>query len=277
MKKIFTLIKVFLWVVMDNRAIGLIDSGVGGFTVLKELQNYFPNENFIYFGDSKNMPYGEKSNEDIIKLVNNGIEFLIQKEVKFIILACNTASSLIDKLSSSVKLFSIIEAGCLASLDFEKQGKIGLIATRATVNNKTYEEQLEKISSDLSFVSYGTQDLARVINNQLDEINLLKKNIHQAIDPILKQTPVKHLLLGCTHFPIVSETIRELYPEIHLIDPAQKESQLVQKFIIENDLENTSNREGKTIIYLRQDHDDLISKRLLKELNINFESLNFIN
>ncbi len=78
---------------MDRHAIGLIDSGVGGFTVLKELQIAFPNEDFIYFGDSKNMPYGEKTNAEIISLVNSGIRFLLNKDVKLIILACNTASS----------------------------------------------------------------------------------------------------------------------------------------------------------------------------------------
>lgn len=262
---------------MKRRPIGLIDSGVGGFTVLKVLENCFPEEDFIYFGDSKNMPYGEKTNEEIIRLVDQDIAFLEEKGVKLIILACNTASSLIESLSSNVKLFSIIEAGCLAVLDSQTSGPVGLIATRATVNNQAYDKVIPRYSDQVEFISYGTPKLAQVINNNLDEINLLKKNITISIEPILEKFPVKNLLLGCTHYPIVAETIRELYPDIWLIDPAQKMVEIVNEYLSEQKIKRDDNKKGKVTIYITGG--ELEKKRseiLLKELKIRYDHLYII-
>lgn len=258
---------------MDNRAIGLIDSGVGGFTVLKELENDLIDENFIYLGDSKNLPYGEKSNEEIIALVNKCIAFLESQNVKFIVLACNTASSLIKELSSNVPLFSIIDAGCQAVLDYQDSGKVGLIATRATVNNKAYDKIMPSHSEDIAFISYGTPTLAQVINNQIDEIVLLRKNIKNAIDPILDKYPINNLLLGCTHYPIVSELIKEIYPNLTLINPAKKEIEIIRDYLEENNLES-ANRKHQNRIFITGNTKDLKrSEKLLNELNINYELL----
>lgn len=261
---------------MDNRAIGLLDSGVGGFTVLKELQENLKNENFIYIGDSKNLPYGEKSNEEIVNLVNDCIKFLESKNVKFIVLACNTASSLINQLDSNVPLFSIVDAGCRAVLDLNNENNIGLIATRATVNNKAYDKILSTYTNDQSFISYGTPNLARVINNQLDEIQLLKKNIEEAINPILEIYPVKYLLLGCTHFPIVSQTIKEMYPELTLINPAKKEIEILDNFLEENKLSSYEKRKDDQIYINGNDQDLIRSQNLLEELKIKYKELNLI-
>lgn len=263
---------------MNNRSIGLIDSGVGGFTVLKVLQDNFPDEDIIYYGDSKNMPYGEKSNEEIIELVNQDIKFLEDQGVKIIVLACNTASSLIDRLESKVKLFSIIEAGCEAVLDSQSSGPVGLIATRATVNNKAYDKMIPAYSQELEFISYGTPTLAQVINNNLNEINLLKKNITLAIEPILERFPIKNLLLGCTHYPIVSETIRELYPHIWLIDPAQKMSDIVDTYLEENELYSPPKENNTTNIFITGKEIDLKrSEALLEELDISYDALTLLD
>lgn len=261
---------------MDKRSIGLIDSGIGGFTVLKELQNSLNNEDFLYFGDSKNMPYGEKSNEEIINLVNSDIAYLEEQNVKAIVLACNTASSLIDQLSSNVPLFSIIDAGCLAVVDVGEP-KLGLIATRATVNNKAYDNIIKNYTDDIRFISFGTPTLAQVINNQLDEIELLKKNIHLAIEPILSEYPIKYLLLGCTHFPIVSETIKSLYPNIIQIDPAKKEAEILSDFLTKNDLSNDKNNISETKIFITGEDNRKMSLKLLEELEIDYKNLEIIN
>ncbi|MEF9919016.1 MAG: aspartate/glutamate racemase family protein, partial [Eubacterium sp.] len=119
---------------MENRnPIGLIDSGIGGFTVLQELQKQLPLENSVYLGDSKRMPYGELENDMIIQFANSDIRLLEAQGVKAILLACNTVSSLMDRLTSNVPLFSIIEAGCLATIEQRSSGEVGLIATTATV------------------------------------------------------------------------------------------------------------------------------------------------
>lgn len=232
----------------DTRPIGLIDSGIGGFTVLRELQRQMPRENIVYLGDAKRMPYGERENEEIIAFGNSDIRFLETQNVKAILLACNTLSSLMSKLVANVPLLSIVEAGCMATVERQKEGPVGLIATTATVKNGAYEHCLAGYSDAVYFVSQGTRTLARVINNHPNELLLLRKHIKEAIDPILKRAPVHALILGCTHFPIVRATIEEMYPKLSIIDPAGKQIELLQAYLQEQNALNTSRVDGKTVI-----------------------------
>ncbi len=256
---------------MDNRPIGVLDSGVGGFTVLQELQGYLPDEPTIYLGDSKRMPYGEKTNDEIVACVNADIRFLESKGVKLILLACNTASSLIDRLTSSVPLFSIVEAGVQAVENKAKTGNVGLIATRATVKNGVYDRISCEHGDSFTFVSYGTPTLAQVINNHPGEIEMLRKNIKAAVDPILEKCEVRYLLLGCTHFPIVSETIEKMYPQLELINPAEQQSRILARYLKEHDLEGTGRQSSVYITGSSRDY--FLSRRMLDELQIYYESM----
>lgn len=242
---------------MENKnSIGLIDSGIGGFTVLKELQNTLPLENAIYLGDSKRMPYGEKENEEIIALANSDIRFLEEQGVKAILLACNTVSSLIKKLTANVPLYSIVEAGCLATLDLKPKGEVGLIATRATVNNEAYPKAMANLSQNVKFVSQGTRTLASVINDYPEELELLRTHIHLAIDPLIEEREIYTLLLGCTHFPIVKETIEKLYPQLAIINPATKQIQILAKDLEKQGTLNKGKTLGNTKIYTTGNKDD---------------------
>lgn len=228
----------------DNRPIGLIDSGIGGFTVLKELQQRLPEEDIIYLGDSLRMPYGELDNDAIVRYADSDIRFLEAHGVKAILLACNTVSSMVDYLTSNVPVFSIVEAGCLATLDMVKSGEVGLIATRATVNNNAYPRILSTLTDKVTFVQQGTKTLASVINNYPDEIELLRTHIHLAIDPLIQERNIQILLLGCTHFPIVRESIEEMYPQFTIINPAIKQIAILKRNLTERDAfsDNTGER-----------------------------------
>lgn len=232
----------------NTSPIGLIDSGIGGFTVLRELQRQLPRENIVYLGDAKRMPYGERENEEIIAFGNSDIRFLENRGVKAILLACNTISSLVDRLDAKVPLFSIVEAGCLATIDRQKKGAVGLIATTATVKNGTYEHILSEHSQALRYITQGTRTLAKVINNHPGELVLLRKNIREAIDPIFERERVNALLLGCTHFPIVRKTIEEMYPNLSIIDPADKQIALLREYLAQNDAFNETPFDGTTRI-----------------------------
>lgn len=205
----------------DVRPIGLMDSGVGGLTVLKETAALLPKEDILYLGDSANMPYGEKTNDEIIAFANRDIAFLESKGVKAIVLACNTVSSLIDQVSARVPLISIVDAGCAAVLESCSKGKVGLIATTATVRNGTYEKKMKALTSDVQFISHGTKHLAQAINDNIEEKKALVKYIVNAIDPILREHGISKILLGCTHYPIVKETMESLYPMLEIINPAE--------------------------------------------------------
>ncbi|MGI6109481.1 MAG: glutamate racemase [Eubacteriaceae bacterium] len=256
---------------MDNRPIGVLDSGVGGFTVLRELQGYLPDEPTIYLGDSKRMPYGEKTNEEIIECVNSDIRFLEEKNVKLILLACNTASSLIDSLTSRVPVFSIVEAGVQAVENEVTDGNVGLIATRATVKNGVYDRISASHGDRFTFVSYGTPTLAQVINNHPGELKMLRDNIKAAVDPILNRCDTQYLLLGCTHFPIVTETISKMYPQLHLINPAEQQSRILARYLKEHDLEGTGKQ--SSVFVTGSSRDYFLSRRMLDDLNIYYDNL----
>jgi glutamate racemase len=256
--------------------IGLIDSGVGGFTVLKELQHRLPNENYIYFGDSKRMPYGERENEELISLGNAIIRELEGYGVKAIVLACNTLSSLINELSSTVPLFSVIEAGVQETLLLRERGMVGLIATTATVKNRGYEKELALLTRDLHYIAQETHTLAKVINDGKKDLDDLKHNIREAVEPILRRglkegVLVEELLLGCTHFPIVAGTIREIYPDLTLINPANGLMRQMQAYFKEREFFCDRENNGATTIFITAGRE--ISERIIDQLDLNCDNL----
>ncbi|MDO4287896.1 MAG: glutamate racemase [Eubacterium sp.] len=255
-----------------EQPVGLFDSGIGGFTVLKELQRGLPSENAVYLGDSKRMPYGERENAEIIAFANSGIRFLEGKGVKAILLACNTVSSLIDQLESRVPLFSIVEAGCEATLAARNRGAVGLIATTATVKNGAYERLLARRSDRVHYITQGTRTLAKIINNHPYERALLRKNIREAIDPILEKQDVDALLLGCTHFPIVRESIEQMYPELTIINPAERQIASLRAYLAERDLLNDAG--GTTEIYTtRNVADEKIITQIIDHIGLKYDVL----
>jgi len=260
----------------QNGPIGLIDSGIGGFTVLKELQMRLPNENYIYFGDSKRMPYGERENEELICLGNAIIKNLEGRGVKTIVLACNTLSSLISEFTSQVPLFSVIEAGVQETLSCREQGLVGLIATIATVKNKGYERELGLLTTEIEYIAQGTHTLGKVINDGQGDLKILKSNIREAVEPILlrgvkKGMIIEDLLLGCTHFPIVAGTIRKMYPELNLINPAEGLVRLLEENLQENDGFNPGEAAFVTQILTTGDFE--IFENMISELELNCDSL----
>ncbi|MEA4804455.1 aspartate/glutamate racemase family protein [Acetobacterium wieringae] len=262
---------------MDNNGpIGVIDSGIGGFTVLKALQDRLPNENYLYFGDSMRMPYGERENDELIMLANTIIRDLENRGVKAVVLACNTLSSLIVELSARVPLFSVIEAGVQETLNWRDRGLVGLIATTATVKNRGYEKELELWTREVEYIAQGTHTLAKVINDGQGDLKILKNNIREAVEPILlkgikKGIVIEELLLGCTHFPIVAVTIRQMYPELELINPANGLVRQLNKHLAEFNYFNTQDEVGSTQILTTADYD--IFERMIKELELDCDSL----
>jgi len=259
-----------------NGPIGVIDSGIGGFTVLKALQQRLPNEDYLYFGDSMRMPYGERENDELILLANTIISELENRGVKAVVLACNTLSSLIVELSAQVPLFSVIEAGVQETLNWRDRGLVGLIATTATVKNRGYEKELELWTRDVEYIAQGTHTLAKVINDGQGDLKILKNNIREAVEPILlrgikRGIIIEELLLGCTHFPIVAVTIRQMYPELELINPANGLVRQLNKHLTDFNYYNTQKELGRTQILTTADYD--IFERMIKELEIDCDAL----
>lgn len=209
---------------MDNRAIGIFDSGIGGLTVVKEVMKQLPNEQIVYFGDTARVPYGGKSKETITKYSKQIIKFLLSQNVKAVIVACNTASSnSLLAMKAEFKLLPIIgvvEPGAFAAANATKNYKIGIIGTEATVKSGAYEKHIGYINQNIklylqpcplfvSLVEEGWTD------GQIPEL-IAKKYLDDLIDK-----GIDTLVLGCTHYPLMSDCIKKVVGEnIYLVNPA---------------------------------------------------------
>ena len=199
--------------------IGVLDSGIGGFTVVKEIRRAFPNESIVYTGDSQNCPYGNKSKREIISLTQAMISFLEHRNVSVIVIACNTISSLIGELKSSIPLISIISAVTreVAELNISE---VGLIATEFTVASGVYPKLLRSHQPNIRVHAQASPNLAALIESGLLDSEQTYSEIKSLINKIRSVSTPLHVILGCTHYPLVIKAFETIAPEVTFINPA---------------------------------------------------------
>jgi glutamate racemase len=203
-----------------NKPIGVFDSGVGGLSVLKQLQTDYPVETFIYLGDTARLPYGTKSPSTIISYAERNLNFLLKNyNIKALVVACNSVSTVLDFVKSPVPLFGVIKPGASAAVERLKtvDGKrIGLWATQATVLSKAYEKEIKDLDSSIDVEMISCPTLVALVEESLNAHKLLP----YAFDYYLEQfeNKIDVLILGCTHFPFFKVPLSKKIPEIQLID-----------------------------------------------------------
>ena len=237
---------------MDNRPIGMFDSGVGGMTVFLEVMKNFPNEDIIYLGDTKRFPYGSKSTETIIELSKKAIEFLISKNVKLIIIACGTATS--QALEAVRKIYKIpiigIIEGTIEDIKKDKPNKVGVIATAGTIKTKAWENEIIKNIENAEVISEACPLLAPMAEEGWIDNDVAKYTIKEYMKPF-KNKKIDKLILGCTHYPLFIKLIKEeLEDNVDVINTGEKLSNYLYKFINNNGLSNKLENKGEYKIYL---------------------------
>ena len=193
---------------MDNRPIGVFDSGVGGMTVLKELTKQLPNEDFVYLGDTKRFPYGSKSKESIIELTKNGIEFLISKGVKLVVIACGTATSqALEEVQPlyNIPIIGVIEPTVKYIKETEKN-KIGVIATAGTIRSNGWEKAILKEIKDAKVQSIACPLLAPMVEEGWYDNKIAELAIKEYLKPLKN---IDSIILGCTHYPLLTRVIKK--------------------------------------------------------------------
>ena len=208
----------------QNNPIGVMDSGVGGLTVVSELAKLLPGEDILYCADNINVPFGNKSKEDIFVLSCNMLKFMDAKKVKMVLLACNTISAMADKLQKEFEfpIISIIEP-IAKRLGREKVPEIGLIATEYTVKSSAYKSVISETNSDVIVHDHASKNLAALIDKgDLDNPDIMIEVSSSMGKLMEKGTPPK-VILGCTHYPIVEDLFRKAAPGIEFLDPAAEQ------------------------------------------------------
>ncbi len=219
---------------MDNRGIGIFDSGFGGLTVLKEIKKILPGERVYYFGDTARLPYGSKSRESIVNYSQEIAEFLKTKDIKALVIACNTASAMALKALQGrydFPVIGVIGAGSRGALKVSLEGKIGVIGTKGTVNSGVYEKKLKKIKSGVEVYSNSCPLFVPLVEEGMIEDEVTDMMIERYLAPFKGR--VDSLILGCTHYPILEGAIRR-YLEgtgIEVVNPAIEVAQELKELL----------------------------------------------
>lgn len=262
---------------MNNSPIGVFDSGLGGLNVLKELLKELPNEKYIYLGDTKRFPYGQKSAEAIIEIAKQNVEFFIKKGVKLVIIACGTVTSqALEVLQEiyEIPIIGIIEPTILNLRDRidDRENMIGVIATKGTIRSCAWEKKISEYIPNAEIVSVSAPLLATMaeegwINNKVAEYTV--KEYMKMFKNVDK------LILGCTHYPLFKDLMRkELSSKIEIVDTGVELSKYLKKKIYGLDLETSSTIAGGYEIYLTDIDNTFanIATSILNE-NINIDEI----
>lgn len=247
--------------------IGFFDSGVGGISILREAVKIMPNESYIYFGDSKNAPYGAKSVEEAKSLTFKAIEFLISKGCKAIVVACNTATSIaISDLRSEYDIPIIgIEPALKPAVELNKEGKIVIMATTITLAEKKFRALVDKLDVNQNIVPLPCPGLVEFIENGDLDSSELKQFLKDKLK-IVENDKISSIVLGCTHYPFIKDVLKEIVGDnVNIIDGSLGTCKELRRKLEEFNIKSNKEDKGTVEIYNSKDDDKIIefSYRLL--------------
>ena len=258
---------------MDIRPIGVFDSGVGGLTVAKQVIRELPNENIIYFGDTARVPYGNKSKDTVTKFSKQIVRFLLTKNVKSVIIGCNTVSSnSLEELKESfdIPFFDVVEAGVEEAIKITKNKKVGIIGTTATIRSNAYKKSIYKNDNKIEVFSKACPLFVPLVEEGWFDSEVTRLTAKEYLSELICKD-VDSIVLGCTHYPFLKKCIGEIIGEdIRLIDPARTTALKVKKFLEENNILNELNHKPEYVFYLSDTTDtfSMICKEALKKIYI---------
>lgn len=224
---------------MDNRPIGIFDSGLGGLTCVKKVMEIMPGEDIIYFGDTGRVPYGSKSAEIILKYVRQDIRFLQTFDIKYIIIACGTASSaalplIQDEFDTDIA--GVLEPTCLRAADATKNGRIGVLGTPGTIRSGKYLQTLKRLNSGLEIYTKACPMFVPLVENGYLNGPATEIIAKEYLLP-LKKSGIDTLILGCTHYPLLRPVIQTIMGDaVTLIDAGAETAVFVKQQLYERDL-----------------------------------------
>lgn len=239
---------------MNNNAIGVFDSGLGGLTCVKELNKLIPNENIIYFGDTARVPYGARGKETILEYARQDIAFIKKHSVKMIIAACGTVSSVLGSSKTSdgdIPFSGVLLPAAQTACTVTRNGKIGVIGTDATIKSGSYGKAIRSIRPDVKVVGNSCPLFVPLVENGFtDRANpVTKLVVEQYLSP-LKKEGIDTLILGCTHYPIIRDTIADYMGEnVTLISSGEEVAKYAYNMLMRNDMLSERDEIGTNTYY----------------------------
>jgi len=256
---------------MKNHPIGIFDSGVGGTSIWKEINELLPKENTIYLADSKNAPYGSKSEEQIVQLSIKNTELLLEKGCKLIVVACNTATTnAIDYLRKNYKVpFIGIEPAIKPAALHSRSKTVGVLATKGTLSSSLFNNTSENHANGIKIVEQVGAGLVPLIEAGKVYSPETRVLLEKYLKPML-DVGMDHLVLGCSHYPYLIPVLKELLPEhVKIIDSGEAVARQTKVVLKQNLLRNSSHKVGEHQFHSNSDISTL--KSFLKDLGVRME------
>lgn len=223
----------------NNAPIGVFDSGVGGLTVAREIIRQLPNESVVYFGDTARVPYGSKSKETIIKYSRQIVRFLKTKNVKAIVVACNTASAFaLDTIEKEldIPVIGVVKPGAKAAIESTKNKIIGIIGTEGTIKSELYTEYINGKDPNVTVVGKACPLFVPLVEEGMLHDTVTDEIASRYLSE-LKQQNIDSLILGCTHYPLLRSTVGKIMgPEVNLVNPAYETAVSLDTLLKKNNI-----------------------------------------
>ncbi len=229
--------------------IGVFDSGLGGLWILKYLEQEMPDYNFIYYADQVHLPYGSKTPDEITKFSSDIVDFLLSKDCKIIVIACNTATSAaISTLRTKYDVpFVGIEPAIKPASELSKTKHIGVLATKVTAEGQKLQDSIEQYAQDVevhTVIGYGLVELVEEGKADSDEAEML---LREYLEPLLNKN-IDQIVLGCTHYAFLINRIKKIVGDkVNIIDPAPAVVKRVKQLIEENNIPPSGNKKGPEV------------------------------
>lgn len=257
--------------------IGFFDSGIGGTSILKEVISILPNENTIYLSDSANAPYGQKTKEKILLFSKKNTEFLLEKKCKLIVVACNTATTMaIKALREQYRVpFIGIEPAIKPAALKTNTKVIGVLATKGTLSSELFEQTSNTINENISIVEQVGDGLVELIENGKMHSNQMTLLLQKYLQAILEKN-ADSIVLGCTHYSYLIPQIKNIVGNaIAIIDSGEAVARQTKNILVQNNLQNESDTEGKHQLFINTDSQVLKNLLLKAPFNYSIQEINF--
>ena len=269
---------------MSKKAIGFIDSGVGGLTVVKQAMKQLPNESIYYLGDSARCPYGPRPKEEVIQYTWEMTQFLLKKDIKMLVIACNTATAAaLDVIRERIDIpvIGVINPGSRAAIKHSKNERIAVIGTKGTINSDVYKQTIKDKDKGISVISMSCPKFVPLVESNQYNGSIAKKVVAETLKPLLKES-VDTLILGCTHYPLLTPLIQNVMgPCVTLIDSGAETvsevSTLLDYFRL---AESSHNKQASEYRFYTTGSPKLfsdIAENLLGQSNFTIEKVDLLN
>ena len=248
---------------MDNRPIGVFDSGLGGLTGVRELRRRLPNEDIVYFGDTGRVPYGSRSPETILQYARQDIAFLLSQNVKCIMAACGTVSSTYPAREAEalpVPYLGVVNAAAREAAFVTRSRRIGVIGTAATIRSRSYETLLRRLVPGAEITAKACPMFVPLVENgYVEDGNPVTRLIIEEYLTSIREAGVDTLILGCTHYPLIKGMIGQFMgPQVNLIDPGQAAAHELEQLLSQKGLRADRTNTGTARFFVSDTPDGFV-------------------